>query len=287
MAKPWERYGSAQPGAPAGIPIGLQDPAMDTRRPAAVAGIEQSRASAARTNQQIAQEAVKFPFQQREAAANAGAAEAKMASEQARAQQAERAAMLARLTQGMSQDEVLSAVQRAKGLTNGWSTGIAGQALGGWGGTDAHDLQSQLATIGAGTTLDKLQALRDTSATGASGLGQLSNQEGRMLRDSVASLDPTQREDLFRQGLSAVEDHYKKIKNLNVASTVFVDEMARQREKFIREYRGRGDPAKIWESVAVPTGRASLQNRMSHPGSPIRNAPRKPVGGAKFLGFED
>ena len=69
MAKPWERYGSAQPGAPAGIPIGLQDPAMDTRRPAAVAGIEQSRASAARTNQQIAQEAVKFPFQQREAAA--------------------------------------------------------------------------------------------------------------------------------------------------------------------------------------------------------------------------
>jgi HEPN domain-containing protein len=67
----------------------------------------------------------------------------------------------------------------------------------------------------------------------------------------------------------------------NAPTSDYAREMAKQREKFIREYKGYGDPAAIWRSVAEPAGRASLERRLKTP------PPRKKSGGARFLGWED
>jgi len=109
-------------------------------------------------------------------------------------------------------DEVLTALANAKKNTSGWSTGTPGQFLQGWGGTQARDLSGDLSTIGSSLTVDKLKEMKAQSATGASGMGALSEKEGALLRDSVASLDQFQSQDKVKQSLSAIELHYRRLR---------------------------------------------------------------------------
>lgn len=114
----------------------------------------------------------------------------------------------------LSDDEVLKAIEQARSQVSGWSTGLAGQALGRFGGTDARALAAPLSTIASRLTLDKLQELKNASSTGASGLGSLTEKEGALLRDSVAGLDQYQDGDALMRALDAVETHYRNMRAL-------------------------------------------------------------------------
>lgn len=114
----------------------------------------------------------------------------------------------------LSDDEVLKAIELARSQVSGWSTGIAGQALGRFGGTDARALAAPLSTIASRLTLDKLQELKNASSTGASGFGSLTEKEGALLRDSVAGLDQYQDGDALIRALDAVETHYRNMRAL-------------------------------------------------------------------------
>lgn len=59
-------------------------------------------------------------------------------------------------------------------------------------GTGAKRVAARLETLKAKTLLNTLSSLKDLSATGASGFGQLSNVEGENIRNSVSTLDPSQ-----------------------------------------------------------------------------------------------
>lgn len=271
MAKPWEKYANPQ-----GIPIGPQDPTMQYKGPQAQANLDNTRSNIANDAERLRIAQAQLAIAQQQAAQQSREQDAKIAGSREEAIASQRAALMKDISQAQSNDEILAAINRARGMASGWSTGIGAQLFGGIGGTDATDLQSQITTIGAGTTFEKLNNLREQSATGASGLGQLSNQEGNLLRDSVAALNPRQSEGEFRKGLDAVEQHYKNNQQINAASSIYGNEMERRRAKFIAEYRGRGDPAKIWDQVAVPTGQAQLRNRVANM---LKNAPRTNKGG--------
>lgn len=114
----------------------------------------------------------------------------------------------------LADDEVLKAIELARSQVSGWSTGAVGQVLGNIGGTDARALAAPLSTIASRLTLDKLQELKNASATGASGLGSLTEKEGALLRDSVAGLDQYQDGDALLRSLDAVETHYRNMRAL-------------------------------------------------------------------------
>lgn len=109
-------------------------------------------------------------------------------------------------------DEVLKALANAKSNVSGWSAGLPGQFLQGWGGTQARDLSGDLSTIGSALTVDKLKEMKAQSSTGASGMGALSEKEGALLRDSVASLDQFQSPEKVKQSLEAIELHYRRLR---------------------------------------------------------------------------
>ena len=111
-------------------------------------------------------------------------------------------------------DEVLQAISNARKNTSGWSTGFGGQMLQPIGGTQARDLHGDLNTIGSALTVDKLAEMKAQSATGASGMGALSEKEGALLRDSVASLDQAQSTQKVNDSLDAIELHYRRYRAL-------------------------------------------------------------------------
>lgn len=114
----------------------------------------------------------------------------------------------------LANDEILTAIKKARAQVNGWSTGLAGQGLSNLGGTDARALMGALGTIASRLTVDKLAEMKSASPTGASGLGSLTEKEGQLLRDSVAGIDQFQDAETLLQSLDAVELHYRNMKAL-------------------------------------------------------------------------
>jgi len=111
-------------------------------------------------------------------------------------------------------DEVLRAINGARGRVSGWSTGW-GDLLSPVPATDARDLRGDLSTIASALTVDKLQQMKAQSATGASGMGALSEKEGQLLRDSVAALDQGQSQEKVNDALNQIELHYRKLQAIN------------------------------------------------------------------------
>ena len=111
----------------------------------------------------------------------------------------------------LATDEILAAIAAARSKVTDWATGARGQALGRFGGTESRALSAKLSTIASRLTLDKLKELKDASATGASGMGSLTEKEGGLLRDSVAGLDQYQTSGDLLEGLNAVENHYRNM----------------------------------------------------------------------------
>lgn len=118
----------------------------------------------------------------------------------------------AKQIRGLQLDEVLRAIDGARRQVSPWSTGLGGQILQPIGGTQARDLSGDISTIGSALTVDKLQQMKAQSQTGASGMGALSEKEGALLRDSVASLDQAQSEGKVKQSLDAIELHYRRLR---------------------------------------------------------------------------
>lgn len=98
------------------------------------------------------------------------------------------------------QDVVSAKIDEALNSLSGFNTGIAGQLFSGVGGTGAHDLKGTLDTIKANVGFDQLQAMRDASPTGGA-LGQVSEQENRLLQSVLGSLEQSQRQEQLAENL--------------------------------------------------------------------------------------
>lgn len=113
---------------------------------------------------------------------------------------------------GLGLTELLTGVSRARGaVKGGWSTGITGRLLSNVPGTQAADFDAFLTQIEGGVILEKLQALKESSKTGASGMGALSEKEGARLAASVAALSPNMSAEALEQSLNDIERHAKTL----------------------------------------------------------------------------
>ena len=108
-------------------------------------------------------------------------------------------------TQLTSLDNALSMIPES-GIS--WNTGLTGSALSMIPGTQARNLQAELDTIGSGSMLQTMQALKAASPTGATGMGALSDSEGKILRDSLGSLDRWQSPEQLRRNLENIRSTY-------------------------------------------------------------------------------
>ena len=100
-----------------------------------------------------------------------------------------------------------SAIEKSKGF---FATGITGQALQGFAGTDARDLAQAISTVEAAVGFDRLQEMRDSSKTGGA-LGAINTKELELLSNSLGSLDPLQKPETLRKNLESIKEKYVKI----------------------------------------------------------------------------
>lgn len=115
-------------------------------------------------------------------------------------------------------------------------------------GTAARDARARLETLKNKLVVDTMTALKEASATGSTGFGQLTEREGARLESMIANLDSAQSEEALRKQLKTIVDYAKQTK-------------AMARQKYDSIYGGQ---------QAAP--------------SAAKPAPAK--GGIKFLGFE-
>lgn len=179
-------------------------------------------ADADRAASDAAKAAADAAYADRLAAAEARAkqAEADLTEERAKAAATENANTAPPVTPEVRQarralqgDNVLSAIQDARG-NSGWSS--TGNFLGSpaFGhvpvlGQQNTDLRSSLDTIKANLSFDRLTQMREESKTGGA-LGSVTENELRLLGSAVASLDQSQSEEQLRKNLARVEEHYRR-----------------------------------------------------------------------------
>jgi hypothetical protein len=89
------------------------------------------------------------------------------------------------------------------------NTGLFGYAMSHVAGTDAHDTKNAIDTIEASIGFDRLQKMRDDSPTGGA-LGQVSNIELALLRQSLGSLKQSSSREQFVKNLNSIETQYQK-----------------------------------------------------------------------------
>lgn len=123
---------------------------------------------------------------------------------------------LAKSIKGLGIDEWLTNVSRArKQIDTGFATGMLGSIAGYFPGTPRKDFLGALEGIKGASILEKLQALREQSKTGASGMGSLTEQEGERLANSIASLSPDMSADELQTSLDIVERHAKALQAIS------------------------------------------------------------------------
>lgn len=89
-----------------------------------------------------------------------------------------------------------------------WNTGFTGSVASYLPSTDARNLYAELDTIGSGSMLQSMQALKEASPTGATGMGGLTDKEGKALRDALGSLDTWQSPEQLRRNLLNIKKVY-------------------------------------------------------------------------------
>lgn len=145
-------------------------------------------------------------------------------SKQEREQQERaRAQQLKQKTNELAIDRALAVVDDALGLAGWRTTGMIGaltrDLLPGEGaGTDAKALAKTVETIQANLGFRELERMKAESATGASGLGQLTEREFDRLASTVANLDPNQDAQTIIKNLSTVREHLVNLRMLNRAA---------------------------------------------------------------------
>lgn len=90
-----------------------------------------------------------------------------------------------------------------------WTAG-AGSMLSFIPGTAARDVSAGLETIKSGQLIDALKTLKDSSPTGASGLGSLTEKEGAALKSLVANLDEGQSPAQLKENLGKISTYLDK-----------------------------------------------------------------------------
>lgn len=213
--EPWALVGPASaPAAQSAMPMSVvtkrADPAAAIALPKAQAELASTQASTEAARARLAT----APYDARKAAADATRAELEVKKAKIDAEAKPKASPEQVKAMGdLANDEVLAAIDRArKGISGGWSTGRVARWPEMVRPQAAFDLKGDLGTISSRVTLDTLAKLKELSATGASGLGALSEREGDMLRDSVSALDQGQSADKLLDSLANVEKHYRAVK---------------------------------------------------------------------------
>ncbi len=105
---------------------------------------------------------------------------------------------------------VLTSIDRALGSVNGWNAGALGWARSFLPGSSARDLNATLDTIKGNLSFDRLQQMREASATGGA-LGSITERELDLLGSTLASLEIGQSPEKLAQGLQDVRQRYGRI----------------------------------------------------------------------------
>lgn len=101
---------------------------------------------------------------------------------------------------GVVKEDIGRALNGVKWGTTGWR-GVVGNYL---PGSDAYNLKELIMGIKANVGFDHLQQMRDNSPTGGA-LGQVSEQENRLLQSVLGSLENSQSEDQLRFNLQRLD----------------------------------------------------------------------------------
>ena len=102
------------------------------------------------------------------------------------------------------------------GKYSGWSaSGVTGQILGNWwGGSKAYDRNAVIRSLKASLGLDTIKDMKESSKTGATGLGPISNVELDALQSEVASLSIGMSEVAQLDSLQKIFDHLDRIQQV-------------------------------------------------------------------------
>ena len=106
---------------------------------------------------------------------------------------------------------VLDVAYDAMQLVGPTSTGLIGPLMAKIGGTDAADLQEMSSTLKANTAFKALFEMRQASKTGGA-LGNVSNQEIKLLHDSWRSLGQNQSPAQLRKNMQAMIEKFERAK---------------------------------------------------------------------------
>lgn len=107
-----------------------------------------------------------------------------------------------------SLNSIIDAVKAKAGKSN-FVTGGIGSLMKEVPGTLAHDISNDLDTIKANIGFDRLQQMRDSSKTGGA-LGNVSDNENKMLQKTLSSLEQSQSHEQFLRNLDRVKEQYAK-----------------------------------------------------------------------------
>lgn len=266
MAGPWEKYRSGVQG----VPIGMQDPTLDLKRPQAQAGIQAQQSnmqndvvSRARMQQQMQQEAALFDERQRAMAAEAALKQ--MQAKQAQTETQTRDPLNPTALGRMSADAMakLQTIDRIKRNADSGllpTIGFGAETVAGIGGTPAKDVATDLGNLKAGGAL--AEVLKMSQDTGRNPFTPMSNSDVELISRNIANLDQGQSRENFDANLKNYQDAYTRayagaegLKTLNA-------EIARLLPSI--------PPAKREQFKAEALRR--YNQKMSTP----RNAPRKP-----------
>lgn len=86
--------------------------------------------------------------------------------------------------------------------------------------TASKELANKISTIQSNLAFDRLQKMRNDSPTGGA-LGQVSNMELGLLKDSVSALDPSAGVAAFNEQIKIVEQHYNRYRASLIGQTDF------------------------------------------------------------------
>lgn len=110
-------------------------------------------------------------------------------------------------------DNMIDVTKEAIADTGYLTTGVGGVVLGLLPGTPAADLKEMTSTLKANLAFKRLFDMRQASTTGGA-LGNVSNQEIKLLHDSWRSLSQFQSEEQMEANLNAVLEKYERVKYL-------------------------------------------------------------------------
>jgi len=132
----------------------------------------------------------------------------KIVQEQVPGGPAARAEEMRRAEQSRSGAVVLQTIDDALAQSSNWTTGVGGALFKNFPGHPAYNLSANLDTIEANVQFDQLQRMRQSSPTGGV-LGNVSDQEGVLLRSTMGSLKQAQSKEQFEQHLRRLRVQYQ------------------------------------------------------------------------------